>query len=151
MAAPRWRLFGVLAVVALLVPAFMGWVVLGTPSRSVERLVNEKVVTSREGVELLWASGWLRENSNVYRCPKARLGMPVITGPGFNEVTGADLAEAGMPPNSDVKALLDRLVPGAIDWDRANVYTGEGDVLLTLITVVVPEKGPDAFVYMFVF
>ena len=137
--------------VTLLMLAFMSWVVSGTPWRSIGRLVNEKVVTSRDSVELLWSSGWLRENTNVYRCPKARLSMSLITHAPFRESTVADLAEKAIPPNTDVQALLSRHVPTAIDWKKAKIYSGEGDVLLTLITVVVPEEGPDAFIYMDVF
>ncbi|MDB6140897.1 MAG: hypothetical protein JWO94_3969 [Verrucomicrobiaceae bacterium] len=131
--------------------AFISWIVLGTPWRSIGRLVNEKVVTSRDSVELLWSSGWLRQNTNVYRCPKARLCMPLITHAPFRESTVAELVETAISPNTDVQALLNRHVPTAIDWKNVKVYSGEGDVLITLITVVLPEKGSDAFIYMDVF
>ena len=151
MAAPRRRFFEVLAVLALLMLAFMAWVVLGTSWRSIGRLVNEKVVTSRDSVELLWASGWRRENVNIYRCSKTRLCLPVINGPHFRESTVADLASNGVIPHGEMQALIDRYAPNSIDWKAAKMYTGEGDVLLTQITVVVPENGTDAFIYMFVF
>ena len=150
MAAKKRHVFWILIAVSLLTATFMSWVVLGTPWRAVGRLVNEGVVTSRDSVELLYASGWLRENTYVYRCPKTRLSMPVITGPLFSRINLDDLANAGVREN-DVQPLLTRYAANAIDWKTAKLYNGEGPVLLTLITVVVPEKGPDAFGYMFVF
>lgn len=133
---------------ALLLGAWCLWVVHGHEARTWQRLVNAHVVDPAHHGRLLHSTGYWRENSHVFECPRSVLlpvekdGVPFYPLDMANENHAAWLADG-------IRPLVDACVQPPLDWEHVQVWNAEGAGLLSQVFSI--RAGDRHFVVLQVF
>lgn len=109
------------------------WVIGGHEYRTLKRLERSHAVLETRNCQLLYSTGYLKENTHIFECPPQDILSAEKGGLDYTQIIPGKDTEWDF---ARVKPLLDSHIKPEIDWKQATVRSADGKGILSSVYVV---------------
>lgn len=119
-------------VIVFLVGAWCLCVVWGHEYRTLNRLINARLVSNTQHCRRLYSTGHARESRHVFECASADILAADKGGIAFHFLDPED-GSMGRHFSESIRPLMDACIRPPVDWKKAEITHGDGRGLLSML------------------